>query len=346
VEGGGEAAGQPSGATVPWRARVAGVSLTELAERFGLAGLFGLLVLVFSILRPDTFATGANWSSIATTDAVTAVLALAMLPPLITGRFDVSAGANMTLSAIFSAALMSSHGWSLGPAILAALVVGTFVGTFNGVMVAYCGVNSIIGTLGTATIIGGLVTAYTSGVPISEHLSTTLTDLSIDKWLGLPTLFILMLIMSVIVWFMLTQTPFGRYLEAVGTNLNAARLTGLRVTRMVFLSFVIGGLFAGVAGVLLVGTEGTADPSSASISTIVPALAAAFLGATTWRPGHYNVPGTLIALFFLGALTSGLALVGAQPWVTDAMNGAVVIVAVGIGVQIKRRRTGTVEIGE
>jgi ribose transport system permease protein len=241
---------------------------------------------------------------------------------------------------------MSSHGWSLVPAMIAALVVGTFVGTFNGVMVAYCGVNSIIGTLGTATIIGGLVTAYTNGVPISEHLSVTLTNLSIDKWLGLPTLFILMLVISVIVWFMLTQMPLGRYLEAVGTNLSAARLTGLRVTRLVFWSFVIGGFFSGVAGILLVGTEGTADPSTASISTVVPALAAAFLGFTTWQPGRYNVPGTILALFFLGALTSGLALVGAAPWVTDSVNGAVVIVAVAIGVQIKRKRTGTIEIGE
>lgn len=318
----------------------------DLGERLGLTVLFVILIVIFSIISPDTFFTFANARSIAVTEAVIAVLALAMLPPLICGRFDVSVGANMTISAIACAALMAYHAWPLAAAIVVAIAFGAFIGIVNGVMVAYFGVNSIIGTLGIATIIGGLVTAYTNGVPVSENLPAALTNLSAETVFGIPDLFILMLVISAAVWFVLTQTPFGRYLEAVGANLNAARLTGLPVARIVCLSFVLAGLISGVAGVLLVATEGSASPDTADITTIVPALAAAFLGWTTWRPGRYNVLGTLIALFFLGTLTSGLSLMGAASWVTDALNGAVVIIAVAVGVQVKRRRTGTIEIGE
>ncbi len=326
------------------RANAAGKS-TDFAERFGLPFLFVLMIVIFTILRPHTFATPENARSIAVTQSVIAVLALAMLPPLISGRFDVSVGANMTISAIACAALIAYHGWSLVPAIAVAILMGTFIGTFNGAMVAYFGVNSIIGTLGVATVIGGLVTAYTQGVPVSENLPATLTNLSTETVVGIPDLFIIMIAISIVVWFVMTQTPFGRHLEAVGANLDAARLSGLPVARIVFLSFVMAGVVSGIAGVLLVATEAAASPDTADITTIVPALAAAFLGWTTWRPGRYNVPGTVIALFFLGTLTSGLTLVGAQSWVTDAVNGTVVIVAVAIGVQVKRRRTGTVEVG-
>jgi ribose transport system permease protein len=319
---------------------------TDIAERAGLTVLFLILIGIFAALRPHTFATLANARSIGVTESVIAVLALALLPPLISGRFDVSVGANMTISAIMCAALIGYHGWALAPAILAAVALGTFIGVLNGVMVAYFGVNSIIGTLGTATIIGGLVTAYTNGIPVSENLPPTLTNLSIETVFGIPDLFILMIAISVVVWFVLTQTPFGRRLEAVGSNLAAAKLTGVPAARVVCLGFVFAGVVSGVAGVLLVATQGDASPDSADITTVIPALAAAFLGWTTWRPGRYNVPGTILALFFLGTLTSGLALVGTQSWVTDCVNGAVVILAVGVGVQVKRRRTGSVEIGD
>jgi ribose transport system permease protein len=321
-----------------WRA-------SDVFERFGLTALFVVVIVVFSVLRPDTFATAANWRSIATTQSVLAVLAMAMLPPLVCGRFDISVGANMTLCSIAAAALMAFHGVGLVPAIVLAVALGSFVGFLNGIVVAYLGVNSIIATLGAATIIGGLVTAYTQGIPISANLPSVLTNLSIHNVAGVPVLFLLMAAIGVGAWFILTQTPFGRRLQAVGTNLSAARLTGLSVNRLVLLSFVLAGALSGIAGVLLIATRGSAGADTADLGTILPSLAAAFLGATTWQPGRYNVPGTVLALFFLGAVTSGLALIGTQPWVTDVFNGTVVIVAVALGVQIKRQRVGSLEVG-
>src|SRR5262249_43843332 len=157
------------------------------------------------------------------------------------GRFDVSVGSTLGLSSILCAGMMSNHGWSLAPVIVLALAIGAAVGVVNGLIVAYLGVNSLIATLGMATIISGLVQAYSNGIPISDGLSTTLTNLGNQSVLGVPDLFILAVGLGVVVWFILSQIEYGRQLTAVGSNLSAARLIGVRVKPVVLMSFVLSG---------------------------------------------------------------------------------------------------------
>jgi ribose transport system permease protein len=326
-------------------ARSLSVVIAEQLERFGLAILFGIVIVVFSLLRPDTFATSANWEAIATSEAVLGIAAVALIVPLVGGRFDVSVGSNMGLCAVVCAGLMSKSGLPLALAIVIAIALGGFVGIVNGMIVAYLGVNSIIATLGVGTVLGGLDEAYTHGIAISSGLSPELTNLSAKSILGLPALFCIMIVVAAAVWFVLTQTPFGRQLTATGSNMRAARLTGLNVGRIVWVSFITSGLLAGIGGVMQVGATGSGDPTVGGIGFIVPALAAVFLGATTWKPGTYNVPGAILALFFLGATVSGLVLVGVEPWVTNVFNGGAVVIAIIISAQFRRRRTGSAEVG-
>jgi ribose transport system permease protein len=317
----------------------------SVLERSGLILLLILVIVLFSVLQPDTFPTAANWRSIATSQPVLAVAALALIVPLIGGRFDISVGANLGLCAIVTASAMSHYGMPLAIAIVLGIGTGAFVGLINGYIVSFLGVNSIIGTLGVSTILGGLVTGYTEGIPISSGLSPLLTDISVKSVMGVPVLFLVMVVVSVGTWFLLTQTPYGRHLAAVGVSHESARLTGIRVKRVVLLSFVAAGALAGIAGVLEIGAQGNAGPSLVGVTFILPALAAAFLGATTWNPGRYTVPGTLIGLFFLGTTISGLALVGTQPWITDVFNGTAVVLAIALSAQLRRRRTGSMEVG-
>jgi ribose transport system permease protein len=336
----------PTGGSVPPRdTRRARGSLLGNLERFGLPLIFAVLVVTFSLLEPSTFATKANWQTIASSQSVLAVAALALLVPLVGGRFDVSVGAILGLSAIAAASLMSKYGLPLIPAILITLVIGAVIGIINGAIVAYLGVNSIITTLGTGTIMGGLVVAYTGGTPISNRISPMLSNLSGYTVFGIPDLFLIMLALSIVIWFVLTQTPFGRKLFAVGSNMRAAVLTGVKVNRVVMISFVVSGVIASAAGVLQVGATGSGDPSIVGIAFIVPSLAAVFLGATTWHPGTYNVPGTLIGLYFLSMTVSGLVLLGVAPWVADVFNGAAVVIAIIFSAQLRRRRTGAQEVG-
>lgn len=321
------------------------LNLIELLERSGLVLLLLLVIVLFSLLRPDTFATYANFRSITTAQPVMAVAAIALIVPLIGGRFDVSVGANLGLCAIVTASAMSHFQLPLFVAIIMGIGMGAVIGLINGIIVAYLGVNSIIGTLGVATVLGGVVNGYTKGIPISSGLSPALTNISIQSVLGIPVLLWLMLAIAVLAWFLLTQTPYGRNLTAVGANHQSARLAGIRVNRVVMLSFVTSGILAGAGGVLQIGSQGNAGPQLVGITFILPALAAAFLGATTWQPGKFTVQGTIIGIFFLGTTISGLSLIGIQPWITDVFNGAAVVLAIALSAQLRRRRTGTMDIG-
>ncbi|MFI0423487.1 ABC transporter permease [Spongiactinospora sp. 9N601] len=316
-----------------------------MLEKFGLPVLLVVLILYFSFSLPGTFNTPANWRAIAISQAALAVAAMALMFPLVAGRFDISVGANVGVCSIMTAACMSRYDLDLVWAILVSIAVGSLIGLINGVIIAYLGVNSIITTLGVSIVLGGFVQAYTGGVPISENLSPTLTDLSRTAFAQVPVLFLIMAGIAVAVNVFFRHTAFGRTLEATGANEVAARLNGMPVRRVVASSFVLAGLLAGVAGVLQVASQGNGNPSVGGISYILPPLAAVFLGATTIRPGTYNVPGTIIALFFVGVAVSGLAIMGVEPWVTDVLNGGAVIVAVSLSAQFRRRRTGTAELG-
>jgi ribose transport system permease protein len=318
----------------------------DFFEKFGLPILFVVVIAVFSLLDPRTFATISNAQTIMSSQSVLAVTALALMIPLVTGRFDISVGANLGMSAIVTATAMSRFGLPLVVAVILGILCGSLVGLFNGVLVSFLGINSIITTLGTTTVIGGFIQAYTGGIPISSGLSPILTNLSIDRIVGIPVLFLVMVVVGLIVWFLLQQAKVGRYWVAVGSNEHAAGLVGISVRKILCSSFIVGGVLAGVAGVLSVASEGNGNPQVGGIPFILPALAAVFLGATTIRPGSFNVLGTLIALFFLSAVVSGLTLSGAQPWVTDVFNGSAVILAVGLSAYFRRRRTGAASTGQ
>ncbi|MBL5973676.1 MAG: ABC transporter permease [Candidatus Leucobacter sulfamidivorax] len=314
-------------------------------ERWALLIAFVILVAVFASILPGTFASYANLRVILNGQAVIAVAALALLVPLVGGRFDVSVGSNIALNAIVCAAAMSHFSLPLWLAALLALLVGGLVGAINGFFIAYLGVNSLIATLASATIIIGLNQWYTGGRPIATGIDQSLTSVSVGQIAGIPLLAVIMIVLAVIVWYLLTQTVYGRQLTAVGVGLEASRLVGVPVRGRILMSFVISGVLAGFAGILQLGRQGSGDPAAGGIEFILPALAAVFLGATAFTPGRYNVPGTILGLFFVGVAVSGLALLGAKPWVQPVFNGAIVLVAVAASQYANRRRTGNAPIG-
>jgi len=314
------------------------VAITVL-ERFGLPVLLLGVVLVFSALRPDTFFTTGNLQSILSTQSVLAVVAIGAVVPLVSGQFDLSLPAVLGLTQIVAAALMSYHGT---PFILAALIavgIGTAIGLVNGFVVSELGVNSIITTLGTASLVTGLTTWATNGATVSSGLAPDLLTFGASNWLGIPRVFYVVVVVAFVVAYVLTQTPVGRSLEAIGTNARAARLVGLPERRLTILAFAIAGTIAGLAGVLQVAAAGSASPTFGP-NLLLPMLSAVFLGATTIRPGQYSVTGTLLAVAFLAASLSGLTLMGAADYVEPIYQGCALIGAVAISTVVRRRRAG------
>ena len=145
------------------------------------------------------------------------------------------------------------------------------------------------------------------------------------------------IIVGLVVWYTLAHTPFGRYLESIGSNEEAARLVGINVTRMIWASFVISGVLGAIAGVLETSRAGSASAETGA-AFLFPAFTAVFLGATTIRPGRYNVWGTLVGTYFVAISVSGLTLLGANIWVSPTFNGVALLVAVALSPLIARAR--------
>jgi ribose transport system permease protein len=307
-------------------------------EASALLILTGVLIVVFSLLPAtrDTFPTLANLQATVANEPVLAAVALAALIPLICGQYDFSVGANMGLASIYAATVLSS-GASIPIAVATAAGIGIVVGIVNGLLVTRVGVNSVVTTLGTATIIQGIVTWKTSGVSILSGIPTGLTDFGTGTFLGIPQTAFVALALALGVYYLLVYTPYGRHLHAVGSNRTAARLVGLPVNRLTLSSFVVAGIIAGAAGVIQLAVSGAGNPQAGDNFTL-PAIAAAFLSVAAIKPGRFNVWGTMVAIAFLATLNSGLNLAGAASYVNDFANGAALICGVALAGFFGRRR--------
>lgn len=313
-------------------------ALVAVLERYALVVLLGLLIVFFAFLpaTSDSFLTVANMRNVAANQTVIAIAALAALIPLIGGQFDVSVGAVLGMVSVAIAALTTRAGLPVPVALVLGVALGAAVGAVNGFIVAYLRASSFIITLGMATLVGGLVSLYSKdqvilGVPQS------LVDFGTLNWLGVPRVVWLLAAVAVVVGWLLRHTVLGRQLLSVGANPRAARLVGIPVQRVVLLSFVLAGALAGIAGAVLLARTGSGNPQVGSGYTL-SALAAAFLGSTTIRPGRFNVPGTLVGVFFVAVSVNGLTLAGAADWVDPVFNGAAVVIAVAASTILAHRR--------
>jgi ribose transport system permease protein len=317
----------------PW---YRGLSPRGLVERFGLVLVWGILVVVFGALRPSTFLQWDNFSTIFGTQAVLVVLTMALLIPLIAGDYDLSVAFNLSLCAMVLAVLNVNYHWNIYLCILIALACGAGVGLANGAIIVFFGIDPFIVTLGSGTFLYGVVLWISASQTISGISDNLVTPVVVDRFLNIPLEFYYGLALCIFVWYMIEFTPLGRRLLFVGRGRNVARLSGIRVGRVRIGALVASGLVAAGAGILYAGTTGAADPNSGQ-TFLLPAFAAAFLGATTISPGFFNPFGALVAVYFLQTGITGFQLVGVESYVQQLFYGGALVVAVAIS-QVARRR--------
>jgi ribose transport system permease protein len=304
---------------------------------YALPILLVVAIVGFSLLKPHTFPTVANLQVVLQSVAVNLVVVCAIMVPLGSNRFDLSVGSNLGLTGVVVGVLMANHHMQLIPAILIGFGVGAAIGVINGFFVAFLAVDSLIVTLGVATALTGITTWLSKGVLITNGLSANLTQIGADKVLGIPLSFLIAAGITLVVWYVTTQTVFGRYLGAIGSNEQSAGLVGVNVRRIVFVAFIMAGLLGAFAGILEIGNQGVADPSIGGIDILLPALAGTFLSVAAFTPGRYNVPGAVVGLLFVSVTITGLADLGAAPWVQPVFNGCAVVVAVTLSTTLHRR---------
>jgi ribose transport system permease protein len=293
------------------------------------------MILAFSLDMPERFATWPNAKNILIEQAIPGILALAVIIPLTVGEFDLSIGANLGFASVFSA-YAASHGFPVVLIILLSVLIGMTIGLANATLVRI-GLNAFIATLGVGTILSGGNLLITQGSLISVPSGDPLRAVAATEFLGLRLTVFYLLGLAVLLYYILEWTPIGRYLRATGFGRDAARLTGVPTNLWLGLAFVTAGGIAGLAGFLQTATIGSASPTVGP-EFLLPAYAAAFLGATTIVRGFFNVWGTIVGVFLLAVGTTGLALAGTPPWIQPVFNGAALIIAVAFAVVVDRLR--------
>lgn len=295
----------------------------------GAVYVWAVIIVIFSIWVPDTFPTIETVKQVLNGNAVTALIALSLVIPLSARVFDLSVAFTATLGGV-SAAYFVAHGMEVPIAVLLALLISLAVGVVNGTVVVLLGVDSFIGTLATGSIIQAVISLITGDLAITDpRLAQGFSDIA-QKSIGsitLPVFYVL--ILAIVLAFVLDHTATGRRIYATGFNGDGAKLAGVRINRLRFASLLVSAVISGAAGIVLMSTISAGDPNAGS-PYLLPAYAAAFLGATQLRGGKFNPWGTIIAILLLGTGTVGLGLASAPTWSAELFQGVVLIAALAV----------------
>ena len=310
----------------PPRPRVRVKTLGDIAGRES-GGLIVLLVAVGALtLASPEFLTGNNLANLARQVAIFGILAIGQLMVILTGGIDLSVGSILGLAGAVTAQLLVS-GVPIIPAILIGVVVGGVLGIANGVLVTRFKLPPFIATLGMLGIARGIVLVITDANTI-QGLPDGFQTVANGTVLGIPNLLIIFAIITAIAWFVLNRTVFGRYVYAVGSNPEAARLAGVPVAMVTTAVYVISGVLAAVGGVLLTSRLGAGVPT-AGAGFELQAIAACVIGGASLSGARGSAIGAACGALIIGVLNNGGNLLAINAFYLQIAIGALVLVAVG-----------------
>jgi ribose transport system permease protein len=294
--------------------------------------IIGLVAMIaaFSILSPRAFPTTSNFVNVLNQASLAMIIAAGLTLAVVVGELDLSIGFAASLHGILVTGLIVANRLPIPVAIGIVLAAGGLIGWINGLIVTKIRVNSVIATLGVGTILTGLAFAYSAGVPIVAGVPESFLQISLGRWLfGVPNNIVIMVCVLGSLWVLVERTSLGQEIQAVGGNPAAARLSGIEVDRIKIIGFVISGMCAALTGILLASRLGSGTASAAD-SYLLTAFAAVFLGSATLRDGEFHIFGTLIGALIIAFGFNGLNIFGAPTFSQYVLQGAILIVAVGL----------------
>ena len=314
-----------------------GQRIARLIPVYGLVILTVLLILLFSLLLPQTFPTLLNLRSILSDKSLIALLSLAAMVPMMTGKIDLTVGYGIVLWHILAITLQIHAGLPWPVAVVIVILAGAAFGWFNGMLVEIARIDSFIATLGTGTVIYAVALWYTGGRQMIGNLPTSFFLVNSGSILGMPITAFYVLVIALLLWIVTEYLPIGRYLYAIGANPRAAELNGIPTRRYVIGAFMASGAITAIAGVVLAARLRIGQ-ASVGLDFLLPALVGAFLGSTTIRPGRVNVWGTIVGVVILAVGISGIQQFGGAFWVEPMFNGVTLLIAIGFAGWTGRRR--------
>jgi ribose transport system permease protein len=316
-------------------------SLRGVIDQLGLLPFLLIALLVFFSIASPNFFTRVNLSTILTQALFLIIVSVAQTLVLITGGFDLSIGSSIALVSIVVGLQLLDHpnapGLGLLVATLTAIAVATGIGALNGLFVSLFRVPPFIVTLAMMTAVSGLALHVSRGVPIFGLPSYFASTLYTGRLFGIPVPWLVMVLVLAIMYVVLHWTRFGRYWYAIGSNAEAARLSGIAVRFYLFLAYTIAGVLVGVTGLLLTARVGSGEPTLGA-SFPLESIAAAVLGGVSIRGGEGNLFGAALGAVFLVMLRNGMDIMGVSTYTQLIVTGALLVLAVIIDNWIHRER--------
>lgn len=309
--------------------------------RYAIFFLWIAMIVVFGALRPHTFLTTGTLQAVLNSQSALVILALAIVPTLVVSDYDLSVAANAGLTSTIIATCVLLHSWPLWAAVIVAVGTAALIGAVNGLLVVRLKLNSIIMTLGMATLIDGLSTAI-SGSQTLSGISSSLSNAFTHRVVGIQVSVFYIIVVAAFLAYLIQLTPLGRQMTFVGQAPQAAVLAGIDSARLRFGAYVGGALLASLSGIAALASQGGIQPGL-SETQLLPAFAAAFFSTVVFTIGRFNAWGTVMAIYFLTTGIVGLQVLGMSGWVTDVFYGGALVLAVAGFTVARRRLTGTSE---
>jgi ribose transport system permease protein len=311
--------------------------LSKIGPLLGLIGVFIVfLIAVWVKTGHGSFATRDNLQTIALQSAIVGMAALGMTMIIISGGIDLSAGASVALTSVVVAALLKFRGWPAFPAAAGAVLAGGLCGLLSGALVTQLRVVPFIITLGTSLILRGAAKEITDNGTITPPASSL--DTLLDQSGLLPSGVWLLALLAAGVSAMLHYTRFGRHIFAIGSNEQAARLCGVPVLRTKILVYAVGGLFAGLAGLLQYSRLTIGDPTSAP-GLELDVIAAVVIGGGSLAGGEGSVIGSLLGALFMTTIRNGCSQMEWANNRAEIVAGTIIIVAAALD-RLRHRKIG------
>jgi len=283
------------------------------------------LYLILGVISPH-FLLPKNLIGIVSQSSITAIVALGLSLPILTGGIDLSVGSTAALAGAISAGLITRSGWSVFPAIGIALLIGVGIGTLVGLLVVLGRLPPFVASLSLMAIGRGLTLVYTEGKPISG-LPDNYLALGSGSLGPIPNLVVFLLVLAFIVHVLLSRTRYGHHIYAIGGSADIARLAGIPVERITISAYVLSGTAAALSGVLLTARLWSAQPT-AGIGLELEAIAAVVIGGNSLMGGYGKAAGPVIGALIMGGIGNGLNQLRISSYIQQVIKGLVLIIAV------------------
>ncbi|MBE5847723.1 MAG: ABC transporter permease [Lachnospiraceae bacterium] len=309
--------------------------INDLLGKYGIGVVMLIMMAVISIMEP-AFLTGRNIINVATQISINGLLTYGLCLSITTGGIDLSVGAQLALTSCMIGVCLRD-GMPVALACLAGIGIATLFGFINGILIAKFNMFPFVVTLSTQLVIRGLSQVISNGqaIPIT---SDAFKEIYSGKFLGIPIPIVIFVLITIIMYLMLHWTRFGRYIFAVGGNVNAAIASGISRFWVLVGVYTISGILSGIASIIFTAKTGSAQ-SNIGIGYETDAVAASVLGGTSFAGGIATIPGDILGIFIIGFIYNGMNMLGVSSYYQSVVKGCIIIGAVLMDmVMIRRKR--------